>query len=100
MMVTNLLIVTVIFVTWAKSAAAQDVAAGEAAFRKCQVCHDVGENARNKLGPPLMAWMAERPGASRIMITATPTKIPELLGPKSCSASTSGTRQPRSLEQR
>ena len=32
---------------------AQDIAAGEAAFRKCQVCHDVGENARNKLGPSL-----------------------------------------------
>jgi len=32
---------------------AQDIAAGEAAFRKCQVCHDVGERARNKLGPML-----------------------------------------------
>jgi len=32
---------------------AQDIAAGEAAFKKCQVCHDVGENARNKLGPAL-----------------------------------------------
>ncbi len=44
---------TVIFVAWADAALAQDAAAGEAAFRKCQVCHDVGENARNKLGPPL-----------------------------------------------
>ena len=35
------------------TASAQDVAAGEAAFRKCQVCHDVGEGARNKLGPML-----------------------------------------------
>jgi len=35
------------------SAEARDIAAGEAAFRKCQVCHDVGENARNKLGPSL-----------------------------------------------
>jgi cytochrome c len=32
---------------------AQDIAAGEVAFRKCQACHDVGEKARNKLGPPL-----------------------------------------------
>jgi cytochrome c len=27
--------------------------AGEAAFRKCQPCHDVGETAKNKLGPEL-----------------------------------------------
>ena len=63
MMVINLLIVTVIFVTWAKSAAAQDVAAGEAAFRKCQVCHDVGENARNKLGPPLNGLDGRKAGS-------------------------------------
>jgi cytochrome c len=35
------------------TASAQDIAAGESAFRKCQVCHDVGERARNKLGPML-----------------------------------------------
>src|SRR5215813_5887349 len=32
---------------------AQDIAAGETAFRKCQICHDVGEGAKNKLGPEL-----------------------------------------------
>ena len=35
------------------AALAQDVAAGETSFRKCQLCHDVGENAKNKLGPEL-----------------------------------------------
>jgi cytochrome c len=36
------------------AARAQDVAAGETSFKnKCQICHDVGEDARNKLGPPL-----------------------------------------------
>jgi cytochrome c len=35
------------------AASAQDAASGEAAFKKCQVCHDVGEGARNKLGPIL-----------------------------------------------
>jgi cytochrome c len=34
-------------------ALAQDLAAGEGAFRKCQPCHDVGEAAKNKLGPEL-----------------------------------------------
>jgi cytochrome c len=32
---------------------AQDAAAGEQAFRKCSVCHDVGPNAKNKVGPSL-----------------------------------------------
>jgi cytochrome c len=33
---------------------AQDVAAGEASFKKwCLPCHDVGEGAKVKLGPPL-----------------------------------------------
>jgi cytochrome c len=35
------------------AAVAQDIAAGETSFRKCQLCHDVGENAKNKLGPEL-----------------------------------------------
>ena len=33
---------------------AQDAAAGETAFRKwCLPCHDIGEGAKIKLGPPL-----------------------------------------------
>ena len=32
---------------------AQDLAAGEQSFRKCLPCHSVGEDARNKVGPPL-----------------------------------------------
>ena len=32
---------------------AQDLAAGEQSFRKCAPCHDIGEGAKVKLGPPL-----------------------------------------------
>lgn len=35
------------------SGIAGDAAAGEAVFRKCMACHDVGEGARNKVGPEL-----------------------------------------------
>src|SRR2546429_9650857 len=35
------------------AASAQDTAAGETSFRKCQPCHDVGEDAKNKIGPKL-----------------------------------------------
>lgn len=39
---------------WMGAASAQDVAAGEATFKKsCIPCHDVGEGAKIKLGPPL-----------------------------------------------
>ena len=41
----------------------QDVAAGEAAFRKCQVCHDLGETARSKLGPPLNGLDGRKAGS-------------------------------------
>jgi cytochrome c len=35
------------------AALAQDVAAGEQSFNKCRPCHDVGPEAKIKLGPPL-----------------------------------------------
>lgn len=34
-------------------ALAQDIEAGERSFRKCQPCHDVGPEAKNKIGPRL-----------------------------------------------
>ena len=35
------------------SARAQDTAAGERVFQQCRACHQVGENAKNALGPVL-----------------------------------------------
>lgn len=35
------------------SASAQDAAAGERVFLKCRACHQVGETARNGVGPVL-----------------------------------------------
>ena len=32
-------------------ATAQDLAAGATSFKKCAACHDVGETAKNKVGP-------------------------------------------------
>ena len=32
---------------------AQDVETGKASFRKCVLCHSIGENAKNKVGPEL-----------------------------------------------
>src|ERR1700719_3645166 len=35
------------------AACAQDVAAGENSFKKCSICHSIGEGATNKIGPKL-----------------------------------------------
>jgi cytochrome c len=52
-MVRDLMIDAVVLATSAGQTLAQNLAAGEASFRKCQPCHDVGEAAKNKLGPEL-----------------------------------------------
>jgi cytochrome c len=41
------------FLTSTSLCSAQDVAAGENQFKKCAPCHDVGEKAKNKIGPVL-----------------------------------------------
>ena len=34
-------------------ALAQDLAAGATTFKKCAICHEIGETAKNKVGPEL-----------------------------------------------
>ena len=43
--------------TWA-----QDIAAGETSFKKCQACHSIGEGATNKIGPPLDGLAGRKTG--------------------------------------
>jgi cytochrome c len=47
----------------AGTALAQDVLAGEASFRKCQACHDVGPDAKNKIGPMLNGLDGHKSGS-------------------------------------
>jgi len=49
----HLALVAVGLVVSTGSALAQDVAAGEASFRKCAPCHSIGPDAANKVGPEL-----------------------------------------------
>ena len=47
-------VVTVVTFAAATAAAhAQELAAGETSFKKCMPCHDVGDKAKNKIGPLL-----------------------------------------------
>ena len=43
-------------------AVAGDVAAGQTSFKKCAPCHDVGETAKNKVGPLLNGLEARKSG--------------------------------------
>ncbi|HKI13992.1 MAG TPA: cytochrome c family protein [Roseiarcus sp.] len=44
-------------------AAAQDAAAGEKVFTKCKICHQIGEGAKNMVGPVLNG-VAGRPAGT------------------------------------
>lgn len=43
-------------------ATAQDIAAGERSFAKCRACHQVGESARNLVGPELNGLFGRKAG--------------------------------------
>jgi cytochrome c len=64
MMVRDLMIGAVVLAASAGQTLAQDLTAGEAAFRKCEPCHDVGEAAKNKLGPELNGLDGRKAGTA------------------------------------
>jgi cytochrome c len=46
------------------SADAQEQAAGELVFKQCNICHQVGENARNEVGPILNGIVGRKAGTT------------------------------------
>jgi cytochrome c len=44
------------------AAAAQDATAGEKVFAKCKICHQIGENAKNAVGPALNGVVGRKAG--------------------------------------
>jgi cytochrome c len=48
------------FAGWVGAANAADVAKGEQVFRQCAICHMVGLNAANRIGPPLNAIVGRK----------------------------------------
>lgn len=45
------------------SAIAQDIAAGERSWNKCRACHQIGETAKNGVGPQLNSLFGRHSGA-------------------------------------
>jgi cytochrome c len=50
-------------VMFGHSAQAQDVAAGERSFNKCRACHQLGETAKNGVGPVLNGLFGRHSGS-------------------------------------
>jgi cytochrome c len=45
------------------SALAQDVAAGEKIFNVCRACHEIGDGAKNEIGPVLKGIVGRKSGS-------------------------------------
>jgi cytochrome c len=55
---------TLAILALAETAMAQDASAGENSFKKCLPCHDIGEDAKNKVGPELNALDGRKSGSA------------------------------------
>jgi len=53
----------VVFIALPGAAIAQDVAAGEKVFAKCKICHQVGDGAKNGVGPVLNGIVGRKAGS-------------------------------------
>jgi cytochrome c len=60
----GLVLAGVIVIASSAGALAQDVAAGETSFKKCQPCHRIGEGAKNLVGPELNGLDGRKSGSA------------------------------------
>jgi cytochrome c len=58
----NIIIVALLAVIGTGEATAQDAAAGEKVFVVCKTCHQMGETAKNTVGPVLNGIMGRKAG--------------------------------------
>jgi len=64
MIVRSIFVATSFFMAMTMGAHAQDAAAGEKSFNKCRACHQVGETAKNSVGPVLNGLFGRKSGVS------------------------------------
>jgi cytochrome c len=57
------IVATGLFMVFPAVASAQDAEAGKAVFNKCRACHDIGEGAKNKVGPHLNNTFGRKAGS-------------------------------------
>lgn len=61
-MIVRSILVAASLVAMTAGANAQDAAAGEKSFNKCRACHQVGETAKNVVGPVLNGLFGRKSG--------------------------------------
>ena len=61
-MIVRSILVAASLVAMTADANAQDAAAGEKSFNKCRACHQVGETAKNVVGPVLNGLFGRKSG--------------------------------------
>ena len=59
----GLIFVALLVVTGAGEVRAQDAAAGAKIFTACKACHQIGENAKNAVGPELNGLIGRKAGS-------------------------------------
>jgi cytochrome c len=59
----SLLVAGAALVVSVGAAAAQDAATGEKVFAKCKICHQIGEGAKNMVGPVLSGVVGRKAGS-------------------------------------
>lgn len=62
-MLVRSLCLTLLLYFAANSASAQDATSGEKVFNKCRPCHQIGEAARNSVGPILNGLFGRKSGS-------------------------------------
>jgi cytochrome c len=60
----HLVIAATVLVASTGVSLAQDVGAGETSFKKCMPCHDIGEDAKTKVGPELNGLDGRKSGTA------------------------------------
>lgn len=58
----TVILTAALLLTGLSQAQAQDAAAGEKTFAQCRACHQVGENAKNAVGPVLNGLFGRQSG--------------------------------------
>jgi cytochrome c len=61
-MIVRSILAATLFMTLSINVHAQDAVAGEKAFNKCRVCHQIGEAAKNSFGPVLNGLFGRKSG--------------------------------------
>jgi len=62
-MIRHLLIASAVLCAATSASQAQDAAAGEKVFAQCKICHQIGETAKNSVGPNLNGIIGRAAGS-------------------------------------